>query len=696
MFRQAKKAKDFLRFIAAVKKRGLEEATRQATEHRWPTKRPVTPLYSNIMRERPHRHVVCDEVQLVKNPKGYQHRAVRSLFYNAIIMLSGTPFSNRLTDGYAYIDLLPNEPFQSFNDVLRIFGNDVNHRYLDQLQPTVEARFVKYFLSFTYGNTNKDLKLPEVVKETVYFLLGWDIEAQIANLVQRFVEKLMAAGGSVLDLGTQADDSKKDIMLLATRARMLAWLDDFLPAPQEQHLNKMKSAASRLRILFKEHVRQKQAEDRARWQQGDDRASEELTVESDDEVEELPTWANVDAAYIKNLDRHLPEDPEAAASFMRAFVNWSRDPDAVSQKRRLAQELVQRGVKLPSTKAPPQTAATSSDSTAKPIQLEPHNDDKQPSATLSEPLISHATGNDNEESSVPLAEENVSHMKEEEQEDLEHLSHDVPTALLADELNEDPANEQKASRTLDKRAALRQSLRRKPLPELLCPRVKAVLDTWQRIRQDFPDDHGLIFSQSVQLLDVIAEVLSRPEYGTVAAIRFDGDCDDTDRAMAIDDFRGASCDRPMLISTGAGGAGVNLAFANQVILCETLWNYQDEMQAIDRAHRQHQEKKVYVYRLFASNSAVDLMIEISKEKKWAVIEPIMRQLIREDGSELKIPVISEWFVSTDIQSASESEGEDDGVKIKDKGDESDQGEEDSAEMEQPGMDKDNVDDMEEL
>jgi hypothetical protein len=71
-------------------------------------------------------------------------------------------------------------------------------------------------LSFTYGNTNKDLNLPKVVEETVYFLLIWDIEAQVSNLVQRFVEKLMAANGNVLDLGTRTDKSKKDIMLLAT------------------------------------------------------------------------------------------------------------------------------------------------------------------------------------------------------------------------------------------------------------------------------------------------------------------------------------------------------------------------------------------------------------------------------------------------------------------------------------------------
>lgn len=90
----------------------------------------------------------------------------------------------------------------------------------------------------------------------------------------------------------------------------------------------------------------------------------------------------------------------------------------------------------------------------------------------------------------------------------------------------------------------------------------------------------------LQFLDVLAEGLTRAETGGILAIRSGGDCNNIDRAVAINNIRSALLDRLMLTLTSAGGAGINLAFANQVILCELLWNYQDELQVIDRCHRQ--------------------------------------------------------------------------------------------------------------
>lgn len=665
LFRQAKRAKDFLRFTAAVKKYGREQAASMAAEHRWPIKRPTTPLYSNIMRERPHRHIVCDEVHLIKNLQGQQHRAVRNLWYNSIVMLSGTPFSNRLTDGYAYIDLLPNEPFQKVKDILRVFGNDEHHRHLDHLQPTVQARFLKYFLSFTYGNTNEQLRLPEVLCETVYFSLTWDMEARVANYVQRFVEKLMATGASILDLGSPTDDSsKKDVMLLATRARMLAWLDDFLPASSSEHLTKVKNAATRLRMLFKEHVRQKLNEERARKQalQDKDDGTDTNEMMAEEDVEDLPAWANLDQQHVKELDRHLPTNNEEAARFMRCFIDWSRDADAVAQKKKLLQDLKSRGIDVPSAKMPAKGPVVKSGASQQEREKpQPRQDThvQGPADGDSEQLREDAAM----EQTLATETDGTVHdveaeLKEEEQDEVDEISNDVAVALLMDESQDDPTDDKKRGKAFDKRTAFREQLKQKPLSTLLCPRIKAAIDTWQRIRRDFPDDHGLIWSQSVQFLDVLAEALSRREMGSVSAIRFDGDCDDTDRAIAIDDFKSASPHRPMLTSTGAGGAGINLAFANQLILCETLWNHQDELQVIDRCHRQPQQKKVYVYRLFAVNSAVDFMIQLAKEKKWAVIEPIMKQLIRTKDVELQIPEIAKWFVPIDIQSPDISEVED--------------------------------------
>jgi hypothetical protein len=92
------------------------------------------------------------------------------------------------------------------------------------------------------------------------------------------------------------------------------------------------------------------------------------------------------------------------------------------------------------------------------------------------------------------------------------------------------------------------------------------------------------------------------------------------------------------------------------------------MQVKDRCHRYPQAKKVYVYQLFAANSAVDSMMQLSKEKKWAVIEPIMKQLVRTKGTELRIPEIAKWFVPIDVLSREVTDDEED--KGTERGDES--------------------------
>lgn len=52
-----------------------------------------------------------------------------------------------------------------------------------------------------------------------------------------------------------------------------------------------------------------------------------------------------------------------------------------------------------------------------------------------------------------------------------------------------------------------------------------------------------------------------------------------------------------LLSTRAGGLGINLTSADTVIIYDSDWNPQMDLQAMDRAHRIGQKKKVNVYRL---------------------------------------------------------------------------------------------------
>lgn len=64
-----------------------------------------------------------------------------------------------------------------------------------------------------------------------------------------------------------------------------------------------------------------------------------------------------------------------------------------------------------------------------------------------------------------------------------------------------------------------------------------------------------------------------------------------------------------LISTRAGGLGLNLMTANTVILYDSDWNPQMDLQAMDRAHRIGQMKQVRVYRLITKNTMEVKQIE---------------------------------------------------------------------------------------
>jgi len=69
-----------------------------------------------------------------------------------------------------------------------------------------------------------------------------------------------------------------------------------------------------------------------------------------------------------------------------------------------------------------------------------------------------------------------------------------------------------------------------------------------------------------------------------------------------------------MLTTRAGGLGINLATADVVVLYDSDWNPQVDLQAQDRAHRIGQQKQVYVYRFITENSVEEKMIEKAEVK----------------------------------------------------------------------------------
>lgn len=116
------------------------------------------------------------------------------------------------------------------------------------------------------------------------------------------------------------------------------------------------------------------------------------------------------------------------------------------------------------------------------------------------------------------------------------------------------------------------------------------------LRQWILEGHRtLVFSQFVMVLDILELVFSQEG---IHYFRLDGNTKVPERQDMIDEFCDKNNHTPVfMLSTKAGGAGINLAAANKVIVFDSGFNPQDDIQAENRAHRIGQVKDVEVVRL---------------------------------------------------------------------------------------------------
>ncbi|KAI8963975.1 P-loop containing nucleoside triphosphate hydrolase protein [Daldinia sp. FL1419] len=122
----------------------------------------------------------------------------------------------------------------------------------------------------------------------------------------------------------------------------------------------------------------------------------------------------------------------------------------------------------------------------------------------------------------------------------------------------------------------------------------SILDECKRL-----DDSVLIFSQSITTLDYIEFVLRKKRFSYE---RIDGSIPTTARQAVVKKFNQGKVD-VFLISTRAGGVGLNMTSANRVIIFDVRFNPQHEQQAVGRAYRIGQTKPVYVYRLVCGGTS---------------------------------------------------------------------------------------------
>ncbi|KAG7085999.1 hypothetical protein E1B28_003522 [Marasmius oreades] len=128
----------------------------------------------------------------------------------------------------------------------------------------------------------------------------------------------------------------------------------------------------------------------------------------------------------------------------------------------------------------------------------------------------------------------------------------------------------------------------------------------------------LIFAQWYSMLDVLEDML---HLRGINYARLDGSTRRPRRNLDIKLFQHESSNLQVyLISTKAGGLGINLTRASTVILADSDWNPQNDLQAIARAHRIGQKKTVNVYRLICGGSVEDQMLDRIRRKLFLSVK----------------------------------------------------------------------------
>ncbi|KAF8640689.1 hypothetical protein AX17_000345 [Amanita inopinata Kibby_2008] len=138
----------------------------------------------------------------------------------------------------------------------------------------------------------------------------------------------------------------------------------------------------------------------------------------------------------------------------------------------------------------------------------------------------------------------------------------------------------------------------------------------------------LLFSQFVIALNVIEDFLQGEGF---KFLRLDGNTHSFERQKGMDEFNRPGSDVFIyLLSTRAGGVGVNLYSADTVIIFDPDFNPHQDLQAISRAYRYGQQKTCLVFKLMVKDSAEERIMQIGK-KKLVLDHLIVQKMDHEDS-----------------------------------------------------------------
>ncbi|KAJ1979830.1 putative ATPase, partial [Dimargaris verticillata] len=169
----------------------------------------------------------------------------------------------------------------------------------------------------------------------------------------------------------------------------------------------------------------------------------------------------------------------------------------------------------------------------------------------------------------------------------------------------------------------------------------------------------LIFSQMTRILDILEVYLN--ELRGWKFCRFDGATPREERDEEIDRFNTDMTVPIFLLSTRSGGLGINLTSADTVILYDSDWNPQMDIQAQDRVHRIGQTKPVIIYRLVTGNSFEEHVLERAVAKRK--LEKLVIHKGKFKGASPSTPMAQQPFAKMGADELAEILAQDDHERV---------------------------------
>ncbi|WVQ98151.1 hypothetical protein IAU59_005273 [Kwoniella sp. CBS 9459] len=150
---------------------------------------------------------------------------------------------------------------------------------------------------------------------------------------------------------------------------------------------------------------------------------------------------------------------------------------------------------------------------------------------------------------------------------------------------------------------------------------------------------SIVFSQWTTMLDRIADMLDE---ANIRYARLDGTMTREERSRAMDALKYKKQIEVLLVSTRAGGVGLNLTVASRCYLVDPYWNPSVEAQAIDRIHRMGQTRPVVAVKLMIKNSIEEKLDKIQK-KKANLAQLSLKNMSRKELMEQKTEELADLF-----------------------------------------------------